>query len=186
MKSLMSVAVLLSLLSFGTYLLDPAPSNHSGARGAFTAEQAAANNPAAAAAAAASRFAADMMFRWQQHQQHQQHQHGGGAQWAPPPTPISFPRGTANAGTSNDAARRAYFRAEEALTLAREQLVRNEETLRRMGEEVQRARAWIGESKRTYFSGFFVNIVGVVVVDSLLLLYTSTAAAVPVQSVVRT
>ncbi|CAM9383883.1 unnamed protein product [Pylaiella littoralis] len=109
-----------------------------GARGAFTAES------AAAAAAAAPQFAANMMFGGQ-HQPQQPH--GGGAQRVSPP--ICLPRGTANAGASDDSARRAYFRAEEALMLAREQLVRNEETLQRMGEEVERARECISARYNT-------------------------------------
>ncbi|CAM9453983.1 unnamed protein product [Scytosiphon promiscuus] len=86
-----------------------------GARGAFTAEQAAAH-----------------MLSGQQQQE---------AGWA---MPMPIPRGAVNTGATEDEARRAYFRAEEALTLAREQLGRNEETLALMSEEVDHARACIG------------------------------------------
>ncbi|CAN0021674.1 unnamed protein product [Hapterophycus canaliculatus] len=87
-----------------------------GARGAFTAEQAAAH-----------------MFAGQEQE----------AEWV---MPMPIPRGNVNPDTTDDGARRAYFRAEEALTLAREQLGRNEETLMGMSQEVDQARACIGES----------------------------------------
>lgn len=67
--------------------------------------------------------------------------------------PMPIPRGTVNTGITDDNARRAYFRAEEALTLAREQLERNEETLMRMSQVVDQARACIGERADTGWGG---------------------------------
>lgn len=55
---------------------------------------------------------------------------------------LLFPKGDAN--TSDDRARTAYFRAEESLALAREQLARSERTLGLMAEEVEGARQCIG------------------------------------------
>lgn len=54
-----------------------------------------------------------------------------------------LPRGNSNSGT--DHGRISYFRAEEGLALAREQLMRNEERLNLMAEEVEGARRCIGE-----------------------------------------
>lgn len=107
-----------------------------GARGAFTAGQAAAGNPASAAAAVASSASAAAMNAF------------GGQQDAPWASPTAMPRGNANADNSDDGARRAYFRAEEALMLAREQLARSEATLQEMGEVVDRAKMCIGEGRR--------------------------------------
>lgn len=63
---------------------------------------------------------------------------------------MGVPRGNANAGGGGDAARRAYFRAEEALMLAREQLTRSEETLQEMAEVVDRAKTCIGEGENEW------------------------------------
>lgn len=54
-----------------------------------------------------------------------------------------LPRGNSNSGT--DHGRLSYFRAEEGLALARDQLMRNEERLNLMAEEVEGARRCIGE-----------------------------------------
>lgn len=72
---------------------------------------------------------------------------GGQQQEAEWVMPMPIPRGMVNTDNTDDGARRAYFRAEEALTLAREQLGRNEETLVRMSQEVDNARACIGETE---------------------------------------
>eukprot|EP00752_Nemacystus_decipiens_P014220 g12649.t1 len=101
-----------------------------GARGSFTAAQEPASNPAAA-----SGSAANVLFGGLQD-----------PQWA---SPMGVPRGNANAGGGDDAARRAYFRAEEALMLARQQLTRSEETLQEMGEVVDRAKSCIGSRYNT-------------------------------------
>lgn len=60
---------------------------------------------------------------------------------------LLFPKGDAN--TSDDRARTAYFRAEESLALAREQLARSERTLGLMAEEVEGAQQCIGVRKLT-------------------------------------
>eukprot|EP00903_Cladosiphon_okamuranus_P007008 g6818.t1 len=101
-----------------------------GARGSFATQKEPASHPAAyPGSAAAAAF-------------------GGpsGAQWA---SPMGIPRGNANAANSEEAARRAYFRAEEALTLARDQLTRSEENLQEMAAVVDRARTCIGSRYNT-------------------------------------
>lgn len=55
----------------------------------------------------------------------------------------SLPKGGANVGVDNG--RRSYFRAEEGLSLAQQQLERNAKTLSAMAAEVEGAKRCIGE-----------------------------------------
>lgn len=60
----------------------------------------------------------------------------------------SLPRGNANSG--DDGARRSYLRAEDGLAVARDQLTRNEETLKLMAEEVEAVKQCIGQERMTF------------------------------------
>lgn len=60
----------------------------------------------------------------------------------------SLPRGNANSG--DDGARRSYLRAEDGLAVARDQLTRNEETLKLMAEEVEAVKRCIGQKRVTF------------------------------------